>query len=411
MLPGKRLIRRTQLALLLFCALLIQACSASLKVASSPPRAPVLKEGPPGLVGMDPGRLARLDGVIEEAIADSTIPGAVVLIARAGTIVYHRAYGNRAVVPQQERMTLDTVFDMASVSKPMSSAASVMKLVEMGRVRLQDRVSVYLPEFDEAEKGQIRVAQLLTHTSGLAPYAPVDSIASQYGRPTVEGVWNWIVEHPPRHEPGERFLYSDLNYVTLAHLVHRVSGRPLNEFAEDMIYRPLGMSDTGFFPPVGSAARIAPTEQLEDRVLRGEVHDPLARLQGGVGGSAGLFSTAADVAVFAQMLLNGGEYDGVRIFSPLTVRAMTTVQIMGRGFGFDVLSPYSNLRGDLLARGSFGHTGYTGTSLWIDPSEELIVVLMTNRVHPTDTTSVVPLRSKVSNVVAASIIGPPPDLP
>jgi CubicO group peptidase (beta-lactamase class C family) len=357
---------------------------------------------------MDQSRLQLVDDVIEEAIADRTIPGAVLIAVRSGVVVHYRAYGQRAVVPSSERMTLDTIFDMASLSKPLSTAASVMKLVEAGKIRLQDRVSVYMPEFEGNGKGAIRVAQLLTHTSGLAPYAPVDSIASMHGRPTVEGVWKWIVDHPPRFDPGERFLYSDLNYVTLAHLVNRTSGMPLNEYAEQMIYEPLGMVDTSFFPPASAHSRIAPTEQLEDRVLRGEVHDPLARLQGGVGGSAGLFSTAWDVALFAQMLLNGGVYNDIRIFSPLAIRAMTTIQDTGRGYGFDVASPYSNLRGDLLGSDSFGHTGYTGTSLWIDREQQLIIALMTNRVHPTDTTSVVALRSKVSNAVAAAVVSPPP---
>lgn len=403
--PGSHALRFLLPVLL---TVLLAACSASFRVSGPGPLPRVLREGSARSVGMDPQRLRVVDSVIETAIAEGTIPGAVLLVARSGVIVYQRAYGLRAVVPSSEPMTLDTIFDLASLSKPLSSAASVMKLVEAGKIRLQDPVSVYLPEFERNGKGSIRVAQLLTHTSGLAPYAPVDSIASMYGRPTVEGVWKWIVDHPPRYEPGERFLYSDLNYVTLARLVHQVSGMPLNEFAEKMIYGPLGMRDTAFFPPPEARARIAPTEQLQDRVLRGEVHDPLARLQGGVGGSAGLFSTARDVAVFGQMLLNGGTYDGVRIFAPLTVRAMTTAREMGRGYGFDVASPYANLRGDLLGPDSFGHTGYTGTSLWIDRAEELIVVLMTNRVHPTDTTSVVPLRSKVSNVMAASIIAPPP---
>ncbi len=403
---GCRLLSRIIPALLL--ASQIAACSASLRVSGPSPHARTLSEGPPGSVGIDPERLQRVDEVIEEAIAEKTVPGAVLIVVRAGVVVHNKAYGRRAVVPSSEPMTLDTIFDMASVSKPLSSAASVMKLVEAGTVRLHDRVSVYMPEFEENGKGAIQVAQLLTHTSGLAPYAPVDSIASMHGRPTIEGVWKWIVDHPPRFEPGERFLYSDLNYVTLAHLVYRVSGMPLNEYAERMIYQPLGMKDTFFFPPASALSRIAPTEQLEDRVLRGEVHDPLARLQGGVGGSAGLFSTAWDVALFGQMLLNGGIYEGTRIFSPLTVRAMTTERDAGRGYGFDVASPYSNLRGDLLGPDSFGHTGYTGTSLWIDRDEQLIIALMTNRVHPTDTTSVVGLRSKVSNVVAASIVAPPP---
>ena len=368
-----------------------------------------LRSGSPGSVGIDAVRLSRVDRVIEDAIADSTIPGAVLMVIRSGKIVHQKAYGWRSLEPDRERMTTDTIFDLASMTKPVATASSVMKLVESGTIRLQDRVGVHMPEFATEGKGSITVAQLLTHTSCLAPYAPVDSLQRLWGRPTLEGVWRWIVDHPPGEEPGSRFIYSDLNYVTLAHLVRRVSGRTLDVFADEEIYAPLGMSDTGFFPPPGSMGRVAPTERLEEGVLRGEVHDPLARLQGGVGGSAGLFSTAGDLGVFAQMLLNGGEYGGVRTFAPLTVRAMTTPQIMGRGYGFDLHSPYASIRGDLLGPNSFGHSGYTGTSIWIDPDRELAIILLTNRVHPTDTTSVVSLRSRVSNVVAASITDLRPD--
>lgn len=366
----------------------------------------VLLPGTPEEVGMDSARLARVEGVIETAIDSGITPGAVLLVARAGRIVHFKAYGRRSVVPSEEMMTRDTIFDMASVTKPMATASSVMKLVERGRVRLQDRVAVYMPEFGQAGKEGIRVAQLLTHTSGLAPYAPVDSLARRFGRPSREGVWTWITENEPLDEPGSRFRYSDLNYVSLARLVERVDGRPLEVFASEELYGPLGMADTAFFPPPGHAPRIAPTEVLEEGVLRGTVHDPLARYQGGVGGSAGLFSTARDAAVFLQMLLNSGVYDGARVFGPLTVRAMTTPRERGRGYGFDISSPYANVRGDLLGPASFGHTGYTGPSVWVDPEQELLIVLMTNRVHPEDNTSVVPLRSKVSNVVAASLTGP-----
>ncbi|MFO7769389.1 MAG: serine hydrolase domain-containing protein, partial [bacterium] len=214
----------------------------------------------PAEVGMDADRLARVDDVIGEAIEEGITPGAVLLVARGGRIVRHRAYGRRAVVPASETMTLDTIFDLASLTKPMATAASVMKLVERGRVRLQDRVGVYLPEFAAEEKEGIRVDQLLTHTSGLAPYAPVDSLARRFGAPSREGVWTWIVENEPLDEPGSRFRYSDLNYATLARLVERVDGRGLEVFAAEELYVPLGMTDTAFFPPDGVRDRIAPTE-------------------------------------------------------------------------------------------------------------------------------------------------------
>jgi CubicO group peptidase (beta-lactamase class C family) len=402
-----------RLALLPLLLGLAAGCAAARPAALAPGRTPfpadrVLRTGTPADAGLDAARLERVGGVIEAAIADSTIPGAVVLVARGGIVVLHRAWGMRALVPTREAMTRDTVFDMASCTKPMATAPSVMKLVEAGRVRLEDPVARYLPEFEAAGKGSIRVAQLLTHTSGLAAYAPVDSIAARWGRPAREGVWDWIASHPPVDEPGSGFRYSDLNYVTLARLVERASGRALEVFAAEELYGPLGMTDTGFFPGPERLARTAPTEVLPEGVLRGVVHDPLARLQGGVGGSAGLFSTASDLAVYLQMLLNGGVYGGVRVFSPLTVRAMTTPREQGRGFGFDIASAYASIRGDLLGPASFGHSGYTGTSIWVDPQEDLFIILLTNRVHPKDVGSVVALRAMVSNVVAASIVGPPP---
>jgi CubicO group peptidase (beta-lactamase class C family) len=305
-------------------------------------------------------------------------------------------------------MSFDTIFDLASMTKPLATAAAVMRLVEQGMVRLEDRVAVYLPEFAGGGKGGIRVSQLLTHTSGLPPGVPVRTLRTRYGAFSPEAVWWWICAHEPEVEPGELFIYSDVNYHTLARLVSRVSGLTLHEFTRRELYGPLGMTDTGFFPDGSRLARVAPTERVAEGMLRGEVHDPMSRLVGGEGGSAGLFSTASDIARFCQMLLNGGSYDGVRIFSPLTIRAMSADRVMGRGFGFDVSSPYANIRGDLLGPDSFGHSGYTGTSVWLDPEQDLFVILLTNRVHPDDRGSVVPLRSKVSNVVAAAIIAPPP---
>ncbi len=376
---------------------MMTGCAGSMAVST-------LSEASPDRAGMDIDRLQQVDTVIGEAIADSIIPGAVLIVGRRGKIVHRKAYGLRAWVPTEEPMTLDTIFDMASMTKPLATAASVMRLVETGMVRLQDRVSVYLPEFAGAGKHGIRVAQLLTHTSGLAAGVPWTRLTRDYGAFCPEAVWWWVVENPPRIEPDSDFLYSDLNYLTLRMIVERVTGESMADFAEREIYEPLDMIDTAFSPPSEHLPRIAPTEQLEEELLRGIVHDPMSRLLGGIGGSAGLFSTARDVSIFAQMILNGGTYDGRRVFAPLTLRAMSHERDRGRGYGFDVFSPYANIRGDLLGPESFGHSGYTGTSIWIDYEQQLFVILLTNRVHPDDRGSVVPLRSKVSNVVAASII-------
>ncbi|MFC1545159.1 serine hydrolase domain-containing protein, partial [Gemmatimonadota bacterium] len=313
-------------ALPLFAILLFLAAGCA---ASFSPK--LLREGTPSSAGMDLERLQQVDMVIEEAIADRIIPGAVLIVGRQGKIVWNRAYGQRAWVPVEEPMTLDTIFDMASMTKPIATAASVMRLVERGKMRLQDRVSVYLPEFASAGKAGIRVAQLLTHTSGLAPGVPWTTLTRDYGAYCPEAVWWWVVENPPRIEPDTDFLYSDLNYLTLRMIVERVTGESMAEFAWREIYSPLGMTDTGFYPSPEHLSRVAPTEQLENELLRGIVHDPMSRLLGGIGGSAGLFSTARDISIFSQMILNGGVYGGKRIYGPLTLQAMSHDQDRGRG--------------------------------------------------------------------------------
>ncbi len=256
-----------QIPLPAFIAFLLIILSLSGCAASFPPKN--LKDGTPSSAGMDLDRLQQVDAVIGEAIADRVIPGAVLIVGRRGKVVYRKAYGHRAWVPTEEPMTLDTIFDMASMTKPLATAASVMRLVEMGRVRLQDRVSVYLPEFAAAGKQGIRVAWLLTHTSGLAPGVPWTSLTRDYGAFCPEAVWWWVVENPPRVEPDSTFLYSDLNYLTLRMIVERVTGESMADFAERELYTPLGMTDTAFFPPSEHLPRIAPTEQLEGELLRG----------------------------------------------------------------------------------------------------------------------------------------------
>ena len=351
-------------------------------------------------------QLAPLASVIEEAIRTGRCPGAVVLVGQQGRVVYRRAFGNRAVVPQQVRMTPDTIFDLASLTKVIATTTAVMQLVERGMISLEDPVADYWPEFKAHGKEDITVRELLTHYSGLRPDLDLKPEWSGY-----ETALPMIVEETPVAVPGTRFIYSDINFETLGEIVRRVSGQPLEVFCAQNIFQPLGMKDTFFSPPPAVHDRVAPTQyQLGEtgKMLWGEVHDPTAYNMGGVAGHAGLFSTADDLAIFAQLLLNGGTYAGARVLSPLSVEKMTTPQappdaMILRGLGWDIDSPYASNRGELYPLGSYGHTGWTGTSIWIDPVSRTYVILLTNRVHPDGKGDVVGLRTRVASVVAAAL--------
>lgn len=343
-----------------------------------------------------------IDAAIEEAIRLDQIPGAVALIGQPGRILHRKAYGMRSLEPSREEMTPDTIFDAASVTKIVATTSSVMKLFEEGKIRLADRVTQYLPEF-QGGKSEITVRQLLTHFSGMRPDLDLKPEWSGY-----ETGIRLALADVPAAEPGERFIYSDINYILLGEIVRVVSGQPLNEYAEQHIFRPLGMNETRFLPPEEWLPRIAPTERTNGRILRGVVHDPTTRYMGGVAGHAGLFTTAADLARWAEMILNLGQLDGVRLFSPLTVRKFTEPntpphQPVLRGLGFDMDSPFSSNRGELFPIGSFGHTGFTGTSVWIDPATKTYVILLANSVHPKLRPAISPLRSKVATITAAAL--------
>lgn len=369
----------------------------------------------PEEVGMDSRRLSRLDEVITLALERRDFPGAVLLVTRQGKIVWRKAYGQSQLLPEPAPMKPDLIFDLASLTKPIATATSIMILVEQGRIRLWDRVSNFIPEFVPylEEKGlpgeEVRLFHLLTHTSGLPPYTDPKEVAAKYGEPCpTEDLVRHIAGIRKEYRAGEKFVYSCLNYITLAQVVKIVSGQDLAEFSRQNIFKPLGMDSTFFNPPEEIKTRCVPTEVVNGRPLRGVVHDPLARLQGGVSGNAGLFSTADDLAVFAQMMLNRGEFRGVRILSPLAVERMTEIfphlKFAGRGFGWDLDSDYATVRGDLFGWASYGHSGYTGTSIWIDPETATCVIFLTNRVHPDDKGEIISMRSKIANVVAASIV-------
>ncbi len=343
--------------------------------------------------------LTAVDAIIEQAIHDATIPGAVLIVGHNGRVVYRKAYGSRALEPRREGMTLDTIFDLASLTKVVATTPAVMQLVEQGKVRLNDPVAKYLPEFAQNGKEDITVRQLLTHYSGLEPDLDLKTVWEG-----SETAYKMAFADTPQDPPGSRFSYSDINFIVLGALVERVSGELLNEYCERRIFAPLKMTHTRFLPPAAWRAKIAPTQYDEnDHMLRAMVHDPTARRMGGVAGHAGLFSTADDLAKFAQALLNGG----TGILSALSVEKMTRPEQppsapVLRGFGWDIDSPFSSNRGDLLPVGSYGHTGFTGTSMWIDPTTQTYIILLTNAVHPRGGNAIA-LRSKVATAVAAAL--------
>ena len=357
--------------------------------------------------------LPELDRAIERAIADEKLPGAVVLIGKGNEVLLRKAYGRRAVTPSAEPMTLDTIFDLASLTKPIATATAVMQQVEAGTIRLDDRVADYIPDFGKYGKERITVRHLLTHMSGLRP--DLDLGDEFEGRDTAI---RHAIEEIPSAPPGRAFVYSDINFFLLADIVARVTGMPFELYTRTHIFEPLGMRDTMFLPPASLAPRIAPTQPC-DRLawpcretapmLRGVVHDPTARRMDGVAGHAGLFSTAEDLSRFARMLLGKGTLGGTRVLAPLSVARMTSPatpesEPAVRGLGWDINSAFSSNRGDLLPLGSFGHTGFTGTSLWIDPASGLYVIFLSNRVHPDGTGDVTPLRARVTSIAAAAFI-------
>jgi CubicO group peptidase (beta-lactamase class C family) len=305
-----------------------------------------------------------VDREIERAVHSGLIPGGVVLIGHDGRVVYEKAYGSRALVPHREPMTLDTIFDAASLTKVLATTPAIMQLFEQGQIRLNDPVTKYLPEFQNGHS-EITICNLMTHFSGLRPDLDLKPAWSGY----ETGIQRALIDKPAG-PPGVHFVYSDINFILLAEIVHRLTGKMLNEYALEKIFEPLGMHDTMFLPPASLRPRIAPTEidPTTGQPLRGEVHDDTARYMGGVAGNAGVFTTAQDLAKFAQMMLDKGLANGVRLFSAATVQKFTSPQSPAdqpilRGLGWDIDSPYSSNRGELFPIGSYGHTGFTGTSL------------------------------------------------
>ncbi|MCB1229199.1 MAG: DUF1343 domain-containing protein [Verrucomicrobiae bacterium] len=374
----------------------------------------------PGLLlGFDTAKLGAIDDEIDASIARGEIPGAVFRLEREGEI-YEKAYGNRALVPEREAMSVDTIFDAASLTKVLATAPSISLLVDRGLVDLDGKIIDLLPEFapipelrplfrhkfdtsadTKSNRAAVTVRQLLTHTSGLPPSI---SIQSELWWGHENGVRRCLTT-PLIARPGTVFRYSDVNYILLGEIVRRVSGSPLNEFAADEIFAPLGMTDTGFLPAPETVSRIAPTEAFGAYgVLRGEVHDPVSRRMQGVAGHAGLFTTAKDVASFARAFLD----EENPVFRPELASRMTHPQQPAgisakRGLGWDIDSPFSYQRGENFPLDGFGHTGWTGTSVWVDRGSKTVVVLMANRNHPTEDGRIKPLRIRVGTLAAEAV--------
>ena len=446
-------------AIFLFTANASQSLSQGLPIAA------------PNTIGMSAEKLNQIDALVEKDIADKKLPGAVVVIGHKGKIVYRKAFGNRALVPNVEKMTIDTIFDVASLTKVVATTTSIMILVERGQIRLNDTIGKFIPEIADENVKKITIQQLLTHVSGFAP--DFDLREKWTGR---EGMLNALYKEKLRQPAGTKFVYSDIDFIVLGEIIQRLSGNEtegfgtinatsdddsdINEkpvdftvgtfskgfgiFAFKNIFEQLNLQKTRFVQPslfwaITSSGfeipnpaffidnkilkQIAPTEYIKgqqsylggvvttkdgNKILRGQVHDPTAYRMGGVAGHAGLFSTGDDLARFCQMLLNGGILDGKRIMSAATIARMTAPIVVSedgatRGLGWDINTAFSSNRGELFPLGSFGHTGFTGTSIWIDRVSQTFVVFMSNRVHPDGKGDVTPLRAKVATVVASAI--------
>lgn len=391
----------------------------------------------PPVPGVNQQLLGHIAPIVEKAVADGVFPGAVVLAGHRGHIIYEGAFGSRMLSPERP-MTMNTIFDMASVTKVVATTPSIMQLYQEGKLRLDVRVTHYWPAFGDNGKQDVTVRELLTHYSGLPPDIPTPRLLQILhlppthfpGWPPDENVdvpWHGLAHAlqlvSQAHlisPPGKKFIYSDINFIVLGYLVQKLSGEPLNVYAEQHVFAPLGMTSTRFLPPQAWRYRIAPTQFLDGELRWGQVQDPTATAMDGVSGLAGLFSDAHDLALYAQCLLNGGvlpvpQPDGslrrVRILGPLTVLKMTTPQTpLGnpdiRGLGWDIDSSFSRNRGTLFPIGSFGHTGWTGTDIWIDPVTQSYVIVLSARFDGPEVLPgepVMNVRMKVANIVAASL--------
>ena len=362
--------------------------------------------------GIDQAKLTAIDDLVAAALKRGDCPGTVVIVIHNDEVMFRKAYGLRAIKPEPIPMTADTVFDLASLTKPIATATSVMLLIEQGKLSPDDLVSKYWPAFAANGKDRVTIAHLLLHTSGLTADNAVGDYADGKAK-ALERIANLKLEAPP----GTRFMYSDMGFIALGEVVEKVDGLPLNEFAKKHIFDPLKMSDTTFLPGEALKKRVAPTGLRDGKIILGEVHDPRSFKLGGVAGHAGLFAPANDIARYCRMLLRGGELDGTRVLAEKTVKLFTephslpapmgkdgTTLKLARAYGWDVNTSYSAQRGEVFAKGEgFGHTGFTGTSIWVDPGTKTAVIILTNRVHPDDKGNVTQLRREIGTAVARAV--------
>ncbi len=347
-------------------------------------------------------RFNEIDRVIEEEIEKGNFPGAVVLVGKQDDILYWEAFGNEVIEPFEEPICRNTIFDQASLTKPIATATSIMILRDRKAIELDDYVGTYLSAFACNGKEEVRIRHLLSHTSGLPAYMSAAKLKEQFGNPCPEKVIEKICGLEAVSKPGEEFRYSCLGYITLAKIAEAVSGKSIGDFSRENIFVRLDMKHTAYNPPVSWEKDIAATQIVDRQLLRGTVHDPLAKLMGGISGNAGLFSNAYDLSIYCRMLLNDGIWNGRRVLSPEAVTMLTTAQVYGRAYGFDVNSSYSSVKGSYAPEKAFSHTGYTGTSIVCDPVSKAFVIILNNRVHPNDEGTSKPVRSKVADIVFSS---------
>lgn len=360
----------------------------------------------PEELGFNASRLERVEQLALQGIQEGKMPGCVICFGRQGKIAYLRAFGNKQTQPEPIAMTVDTIFDMASITKPVATATSVMKLVEEGRLRLGSKVIDFFPEFGINGKEVITVQDLLIHQSGLIPDNP---LADYLEGPEV--AWKKICDLDLVAPVGTTFKYSDVNFIVLAKIIEKVSGQDVHQFSQQQLFQPLGMTETGYAPAETLRSRIAPTEQRDGKWIQGEVHDPRAFELGGIAGHAGLFSTAEDLARYATMMLGKGTFrtegePAAEVLSERTVSTMTrgyAVSSGQRGLGWDRRTGYSSNRGDLLSEMAYGHGGFTGTVLWIDPALDLFYIFLSNRLHPDGKGLVNPLAGQIANAIVGAM--------
>jgi len=405
--------------------------TVSLVSTASYPAEALLPLLPPAEAGMSAEKLAEIDELVETALAEKKMPGCVVLVGRRAGVVYRKAYGLRQVQPSDEAMTVDTVFDIASLTKPVATATAIMQLVDSGKLEVSDRVNEHWPEFGQNEKKDVTVEHLLLHTSGLIADNPLKDYLDG-----PEKAWERIAALKLQQPSGEKFVYSDVNFLVLGKLVELLSGQSQDGYCREHIFKPLGMNDSGYHrleresgaessqPEleikggvtgrddsrpllVSMRDRCAPTEKRDGEWIRGEVHDPRAFHLGGVAGHAGVFSTVDDLARYATAMLQKGQLGDAKLFSEETWGLMTAPHEVPRGmraYGWDVKSGFSSNRGQNFSSAAFGHGGFTGTALWIDPELDLYVIFLSNRLHPDGKGSVNPLAGAIGTIAAESIL-------